>query len=745
LGGDFAEFLLLLSDFARGFSAMPNALADEKSPYLLQHRDNLVAWLPWGEVAFAKARAEQKPIFLSIGYSTCHWCHVMARESFESDAVAALLNEHFVAIKVDREERPDVDGVYMNYVQALTGHGGWPLSVWLTPELKPFFGGTYFHPEDREGRAGFSSFLNAIAKGWTDEREKLVREADRVLGSLREYHGGRRANAEAGADFAEKGGEAFEKCFQYLFESYDEPQGGFGAAPKFPRASNLHFLFRCAAVQGATSELGRQALKFATTTLQKMAAGGIHDQVGGGFHRYSVDAGWRVPHFEKMLYDQAQIAVNYLDAHLASGDERFAWVARGILDYVRRDLTHSEGGFYSAEDADSQRSAETPDHAEGAYYVWSRGEIETALAGEDAAFFCDHFGVRAGGNVAPSLDPQGEFVLTNILYQRQSLATTAAAHGLAPEEAAAKLVALLERLRIARANRPRPHLDDKVITAWNGLMISAYARASVSPAVSLNEMSAVYRETAVRAADFVQRELFDESRGVLYRHYREGAAAIEGFAEDYAFLIAGLLDLYEATFAIRWLQWADRLQATMDAQFLDEEAGGYFNSAAGDPNIILRLKEDYDGAQPTPGSVAAANLLRLAAITHDETRQVRGRGTLAAAQAIWAAAPHAMPEMLCSLERVLEVPRQVVIAGDPTQADFQALAAVCRETLGPRRSLLAADGGLGQAWLAERAPALAAMGPMNGRATAYVCENYSCQAPVTDWAELRSLLGGHPA
>jgi len=728
---------------------MPNALADEKSPYLLQHADNPVRWLPWGETAFAKAREEQRPIFLSIGYSTCHWCHVMAHESFENAEVAALLNEHFVPIKVDREERPDVDKVYMNYVQALTGHGGWPLSAWLTPELKPFFGGTYFPLEDQGGRAGFPSLLRGISKGWADEREKLLREAERVLGSLRDYHEGRAGAADGGEDLAEKGGEAFEKCFQYFFESFDEQKGGFGSAPKFPRASNLNFLHRCAAVQGVESEFGQQALKLTTTTLGKMAAGGIHDHVGGGFHRYSVDDGWFVPHFEKMLYDQAQIAVNLIDAHLATGDERFTWVARGIFEYVQRDLTHPDGGFYSAEDADSLLNHEGKEHAEGAFYTWSRAEVEEALGGthvgdrgssDDVAFFCDHFGIKEAGNVPNNLDPQGEFMLKNILHQQQSLGLTAESYGLEPEAAANKLADLLEKLREVRAERPRPHLDDKVITAWNGLMISAYARGATSSAACLAEEQDSYRAAAVCAAEFVQRELYDESRGVLYRNYREGRGANEGFAEDYAYFIAGLLDLYEATFEIRWLQWADRLQETMDRLFLDEKVGGYFNSAVGDSSIILRLKEDYDGAEPTPSSVAAANLLRLAAINHDEARRVRGRCVIVASQAVWSQTPHALPEMLSALERVLEVPRQIVIAGDPATKDFRDLVKVCRESEVPRRSILAADGADGQAWLATHAPAIAEMRPLDGKATAYVCENYACQSPITELSDLRQLL-----
>ncbi|HYP16088.1 MAG TPA: DUF255 domain-containing protein, partial [Opitutus sp.] len=361
---------------------MPNALAHEKSPYLLQHVDNPVEWLPWGEAAFAKARKEQKPIFLSIGYATCHWCHVMAHESFENGDVAALLNASFVSIKVDREERPDVDKVYMTYVQAMTGHGGWPLSAWLTPELTPFFGGTYFPPEDRGGRAGFASILRAIAKRWAEQREKLVAEGDRVIEALRGHYDQRDSDGDgaggggaSAAELVETAGTAFEKCFQYLYEAFDPDHGGFGGPPKFPRASNLSFLFRAAALQGVKSEVGAEAVKLATATLQAMARGGIQDHVGGGFHRYGVDAGWFVPHFEKMLYDQAQIATNALEAYQATGDGRYAWMARDVFDYVLRDLGHPGGGFYSAEDADSLVAHGRPEHAEGAFYVWTQGEI----------------------------------------------------------------------------------------------------------------------------------------------------------------------------------------------------------------------------------------------------------------------------------------------------------------------------------------------------------------------------------
>jgi uncharacterized protein YyaL (SSP411 family) len=718
---------------------MRNALAHEKSPYLRQHADNPVDWQPWGEAAFTRSRAEDKPIFLSIGYSTCHWCHVMAHESFENPAIAAILNEHFVSIKVDREERPDVDRVYMAYVQALTGHGGWPLSAWLTPELKPFYGGTYFPPEERTGRSSFPGILRAIAMAWRNDRAKLVAEGERIIGALRQHadeSAKRQApNADQEAEpLAVAGGAAFEKCFQYFHENFDAVHGGFGGAPKFPRAANLNFLLRAAALQGVASDAGAEAIGFSTATLRAMARGGIHDHVGGGFHRYSVDEGWFVPHFEKMLYDQAQIALNSLEARQATGDERFAWLARDIFDYVARDLTSPAGGFYSAEDADSPVAHGKSDHAEGAFYVWTAAELRSSL-GDGFAFFAAQFGVEENGNVSGQLDPHGEFRGKNILAQRRALAETAKQFLLSAEQANERLLAALGKLRKVRAERPRPHLDDKIITAWNGLMISALARGA--PVLGEPERLAA----ATRAAEFVERELHDATRGVLFRCWREGRGAAEGFAEDYAFFVQGLLDLYEASFDARWVAWAAKLQAKMDELFWDVERGGYFNSAAGDTHLVLRLKEDYDGAEPAPSSVAALNGLRLAAIFHDDAQRERGVRCIEAFRAQWSRAPHALPQMLCALELALEPPRHVVLAGDPRAEDFRLLAAVLHERLGPRRTILRAD---------PTVPWTTAMVAVGGRATAYVCEAFTCQLPVTEPADLRRRVamscreaGGH--
>ena len=726
---------------------MPNRLAAEKSPYLRQHADNPVDWYPWGDAAFAKARAEQKPIFLSIGYSTCHWCHVMAHESFESDAVAAVLNRDFVPVKVDREERPDLDRVYMTFVQQTTGHGGWPMSVWLTPEGKPFHGGTYFPPEDRHGRPGFVTLLRAITQHWTTERAKIEAGAEEVVQALRRYaaEGPARPveeNPGAPVPLHEAAGAAFDQCFQYFYEAHDPVRGGFGGAPKFPRAATLNFLFRVAALQGAPSEAGAEAVKMAALTLQRMAEGGIHDHLGGGFHRYSVDAEWHVPHFEKMLYDQAQIALNYLEARQATGIEVHAWVARGIFDYVARDLTHPRGGFYSAEDADSPlpaapsnkeqgtRNKKAP-HAEGAFYVWTQDEIEAALGG-DAAFFCAHYGVKPAGNVAH--DPQNEFTGKNVLQQQRPLARTAQDCGLTPEAAVAKLLAAHETLRVLRERRPRPHRDEKILTAWNGLMISALARG----AAVLGEPERL--AAATRAAEFLQAELWDEAGGTLYRSWLDGRGDIPGFAEDYAYLVQGLLDLYEAGFDLRWLQWAVRLQERMDALFGDTERGGYFNSRADDASVVVRLKEDYDGAEPAPNSVAAMNLIRLDWMLGLPGAKARALATLEAFRAQWSAHPHALPQMLCALELALEPPRTIVFTGDATTAEFQALAAVPEERLGPRRARLRVDAA-SRAWLAAHRRYLAEL-PAEGPPRAWVCEDFTCRAPAATPEELRAALGG---
>ena len=447
-----------------------NRLAHEKSPYLLQHAHNPVDWYPWGEEAFEKARRENKPIFLSIGYSTCHWCHVMAHESFENEETAAIMNRDFVNIKVDREERPDVDRVYMTFVQATTGGGGWPMSVWLTPDLKPFVGGTYFPPEDRYGQPAFRKVLDRIATAWKQDHEKIAESGSKIVDALRE------SQSSAVGAAAKIETSVFENAYQQLDRSYDPREGGFSMAPKFPRPVALNFLTRFYA-RDPKSESAKHALEMDLFTLRKMAAGGMHDQIGGGFHRYSVDRYWHVPHFEKMLYDQAQLAIAYVDAFQISHDQHYADVAGDILDYVARDMTSKNGGFFSAEDADSLIERDKPDHAEGAFYVWTERQIDDAL-GSDSNIFKYHFGIQPHGNAPEGSDPQDEFRNKNILIQRHTIAETTQHFEKTEDEVRKLIVRSRETLLGVRGKRPRPHLDDKIIAGWNGLMISAYARAA---------------------------------------------------------------------------------------------------------------------------------------------------------------------------------------------------------------------------------------------------------------------------
>ena len=722
-----------------------NRLAGEKSPYLLQHAHNPVDWYPWGEEVFAKARRENKPIFLSIGYSTCHWCHVMAHESFESDEIAAIMNREFVNIKVDREERPDVDRVYMTFVQATTGGGGWPMSVWLTPNLQPFVGGTYFPPQPRHGQPAFGQVLERIAASWKANHEKIVEQGEKIVDALRE--------AQATQSDADRtlSARVLEEACEQIARNYDPKDGGFGSAPKFPRPVTSNFLTRFYA-RNAKTEFGKHALEMDLFTLRKMAAGGMHDHLGGGFHRYAVDRSWHVPHFEKMLYDQAQLAVAYLEAFQITREAEFEAVARDVLDYVARDMTSKEGGFFSAEDADSlvpgaaaydrrtdrepaahRASPQKSEHAEGAFYVWTKKEIDSAL-GDAAEIFDFQYGVQPEGNAPAGSDPQHEFDGKNILIQRHTVAETAKHFKKTEDEVRQSLARSREKLFSIRAKRPRPHLDDKNVTAWNGLMISAYAQA----AQVLGEPR--YLASAVWAAAFVHANLWDESRQILFRSYREGRSNVEGFADDYAFVIQGLLDLYEASFDVQWLKFAVELQETQDRLFLDEQNGGYFSTSGQDKSVVLRMKDDNDSAEPAPSSVAALNLLRLAQIRDSKEWRERAEKTIEAFKPTLSRFPSAMPQMLVALDYSLSKPKEIVIAGKPEALETKALLAEVHRHFLPHAILLLADGGHGQEYLGEKNEALRAMLMIDGKPAAYVCEDFTCKAPVTDPKKLGALL-----
>jgi len=716
--------------------AHTNRLARERSPYLLQHAHNPVDWYPWGEEAFAKARRENKPIFLSIGYSTCHWCHVMAHESFEDEATAAIMNREFVSIKVDREERPDVDRVYMTFVQATTGGGGWPMSVWLTPDLKPFVGGTYFPPVDRYGQPGFKKVLERIAAAWKQDHAKIADQGSKLLEALRESQ-----NAQAETT-AEIDNQFFQTAYEQLSRSFDDKEGGFGTAPKFPRPVSLNFLTRFYA-RDPKGESGQHALEMDLVTLRKMAAGGMHDHLGGGFHRYSVDRYWHVPHFEKMLYDQAQLASAYLDAFQIGQDRQYADVARDILDYVARDLTAKEGGLFSAEDADSLFEHGKPEHGEGAFYVWTEKQIDDAL-GADAAVCKFHFGVQPHGNAPEGSDPQDEFRGKNILIERHTIVETAKHFKKSDDEIRQSLMRSREKLLTIRNKRPRPHLDDKIIAAWNGLMISAYARA----AQVLDEPR--YLENATRAAKFLRANLYDDKSKLLFRNYRESRSHVEGFADDYAFVIQGLLDLYEVSFDVEWLKFAIELQGMQDDLFYDEKNGGYFSTSGKDKSVVLRMKDDNDSAEPAASSIAALNLLRLAQFRDDKKLDERARKTIGAFAPTLSHFASAMPQMLVALEYSLAKPRQIVIAGkiDSLKDGFAVannnatktlLAELHRHFL-PNKILMLADGAEGQKFFADKNEAIGAMTPIDGKPAAYVCENFTCKAPVTDPKALGNLL-----
>lgn len=697
---------------------MPNKLINEKSPYLLQHANNPVDWHPWSDEAFQKAKDEDKPIFLSIGYSTCYWCHVMEREVFENKRIAEEMNKIFINIKVDREERPDVDRVYMSALQAMTGSGGWPMSMFLTNDLKPFYGATYVPPMSKYGMPGFEELIRGLDEAWKTRRDEVIESGEKIIEHIREVSKNVKGETKLTEAILLKGAEQYKNGF-------DEEYGGFGGAPKFPRPVGFNFLLRSYKRYDDS-----ESLKMVVRTLLQMARGGVYDHLGGGFHRYSVDRYWRVPHFEKMLYDQAQLAVTYTEAYQITDDKSFADAAKDILAYVSRELTSPLGGFYSAEDAESALNADDPhEKEEGAFYVWEKKEIDELL-GDNAGIFNYYYGVDAYGNAPQGSDPHSVFTEKNILYIAHSVSEASNKFEKSTNEIAEILEESRKILFAAREKRPKSHLDDKILTSWNGLMISAFAKAyQVFEDVS-------YLEKAKSAADFIIANLYNKKTNELLHRYRDGEAKINGTLEDYAFFIHGLIDLYESCFDESYLNTEIALTEKMITDFYDTNDGGFFDTTGKDESILVRTKEDYDSAEPTGNSIAILNLARLSYITGNNELYDKAHNSVLAFSDKLDKMPYAMPQMLVALEYILFKPKQIVIAGkENDEMTYRMLREVYSRFM-PGKVLLQIN-----PENAEKTKTFARdIIAKSGETTAYICENFACKLPVRTLEEFLKLI-----
>jgi uncharacterized protein YyaL (SSP411 family) len=674
-----------------------NHLVNETSPYLLQHAHNPVDWYPWGPEALARARNENKPILLSIGYSACHWCHVMERESFENEAIARLMNENFINIKVDREERPDLDQIYMNAVQMMTGHGGWPMTVFLTPEQVPFYGGTYFPPVDRHGLPGFPRVLISLAEAYRTQHDEIVRNSAAVLTELNRLNDFKPADGEP--DF-----ELLDKCANHLMRVFDPSHGGFGSKPKFPPSMTLSFLLRQYRRTGDTAILAAVEL-----TLEKMANGGIYDQLGGGFHRYSVDERWLVPHFEKMLYDNALLSRIYLDAYLVTSKPLYRRIATETLDYVVREMRDESGGFYSTQDADSEGE-------EGKFFVWTPAEVEEVLGLEDARLFCRYFDVFEGGN----------FEGRSILHVDTPSDRVAAL--LNVDEA--RLADVIERGRRllfeSREKRIKPGRDEKIIAAWNGLMLRSFSEAA--RVLSREDYAAI----AVSNAEFLLSMMRKDGR--LLRTHKDGESKLNAYLEDYAYLADGLLSLYEATFDERWFREAVSLSETIIDQFLDEEGTGFYFTAREHEALISRTKDVYDNAIPAGNSVAILVLLRLAMFTGEQRYRELAVKCLRQLKDVVPRAPSGFGHLLCGFDQMLGASIEVAIVGEADDAGMRSMVDLVFSLYQPNRVVSAGTGSN------SGVPLLEGRGTVDGRSAAYVCLNFTCEAPVTTINDLKVML-----
>ena len=681
---------------------MPNRLIHETSPYLLQHAHNPVDWYPWGEEAFARARAEDRPVLLSVGYSACHWCHVMAHESFEDEAIARQMNESFVCIKVDREERPDVDSIYMQAIQAQTGRGGWPMTMFLTPEGKPFYGGTYFPPEDRHGMPGFPRLLEAMAEAYRTKNSELTQSADQLVAHLR-------SGVMTTQGQEPPTTEILASAYQGLASQFDPQHGGLGAAPKFPQPMALELLLRHHARTGDI-----QALAMVDFTLEHMARGGIYDQLGGGFHRYSTDQFWLVPHFEKMLYDNALLSRLYLHAYQVIGNPEHRRIVEETLDYVLREMTSPDGGFYSTQDADSEG-------VEGKYFVWTPVEIEAVLGKEQAEVFCLYYGVT----------PQGNFEGGNILSVPQEPQEVAQALGITETEMAATIREARGKLLAHRQGPVPPARDDKVLTGWNGMMLRSFAEA----AATLRRED--YRAAAVANASF----LLDTMRSPdcrLVRTYKDGQAKLKGYLEDYAFLIDGLLALHEATFDLRWLQEAHSLADAMLDLFWDEDEQAFFDTGHDHEELILRPRDVFDNAMPSGGSVATDVLLRLAVLIDSPDYSRKATAALRSLQTVMTQAPLGFGQWLCALDFYLSTPKEIAVVGPWEDPATQSLLDQVYSRYMPNKVVTGYDPSQPEA--AEEIPLLEDKDMIDGLPTAYVCQNYACLMPATEPEALAEQL-----
>ena len=689
-----------------------NRLINEKSPYLLQHAYNPVDWFAWKDESFETAKSEDKPIFLSIGYSTCHWCHVMERESFEDPEVAALMNETFISIKVDREERPEIDNVYMKVCQMVTGSGGWPLTIIMTPDQKPFFAATYIPKEDHYGRMGMMSLIPRIREYWKTRRDEAVNSSEEIVAALRKVS----APLSSGA----LDEQALEMAFKELRARFDERHGGFGNAPKFPTPHNLLFLLRYWKRHDSAD-----SLQMAERTLEGMRKGGIYDHVGFGFHRYSTDARWLVPHFEKMLYDQALLALAYTEAYQATRKREYARTTQEILTYVSRDLTSSEGGFYSAEDADSEGM-------EGKFYLWTESEIRRVLGADEAALLARAFNVSTEGNFTEpgSSGPEGG----NILHLPEPPAVIALRLGISVQEYENRWQAARAKLFEARERRVHPHKDDKTLADWSGLMIAAFARAGQV----LGESR--YVETARRAAEFVLSRMRLPDGGLLHS-YRAGRASVDGNLDDYAFLAWALIELYETTFNVEYLEIAVDLITRTLRDFWDDDQGGFYFTARTSEEVLVRSKEIYDGAAPSGNSVSVLNLVRLARMTGRSEFEDRAWQTARAFGRTIRESPAAYTQMMVGLDFAIGPSFEVVVSGKQEAQDTRAMLVALRSHFIPNKSVLlrpeAPDGGK----LARLAAFTQSQTSLEGKATAYVCQNFRCNRPTTDPSAMLKQLG----